>query len=110
VPPEFVRRLLEQIPSGMRKQASAIAPKLLQPAAMNPGYFEVLANSINIMQDQITRARLAGDPPHIMLLPRLRRIGLMEYHRADEAIVEGRACVEQALPALRRYIEVNSSA
>ena len=70
----------------------------------SPGYFDVLANSINIMQDHITRSRLAGEPPHIMLVPRLRNIGLLEFHRAAEAIAEGRACVEQALPALRKYI------
>jgi len=28
----------------------------------------------------------------------------MEFHRAAEAIAEGRACVEQAVPALRRYV------
>jgi predicted acylesterase/phospholipase RssA len=39
-----------------------------------------------------------------MLVPRLRTIGLMEFNRAGEAIAEGRACAEQALPALRRYI------
>jgi NTE family protein len=38
-----------------------------------------------------------------MLAPRLRDIGLMEYHRAAEAIAEGRYCVEQALPMLRHY-------
>ena len=56
------------------------------------------------MQDHITRARLAGEPPHVMLVPRLRSIGLMEFNRAEEAIAEGRACVEQALPTLRRYL------
>ncbi len=56
------------------------------------------------MQDHITRTRLAGEPPHVMLVPRLRSIGLMEFNRAEEAIAEGRACVEQALPTLRRYL------
>ena len=56
------------------------------------------------MQDHITRTRLAGEPPHVMLVPRLRDIGLMEFNRANEAIAEGRACVEQALPMLRRYV------
>lgn len=102
--PEFVRKLLSQIPPGIREQASAIAPKLLRSAPANPGYFDVLTSAINVMQDQITRARLAGEPPHVMLVPRLRAIGLLEFNRAKEAIAEGRACVEQALPALRRYI------
>jgi NTE family protein len=70
----------------------------------SPGYFEVLANSINIMQDQITRTRLAGEPPHVVLLPRLRQIGQMEFNRAKEAIAEGRLCVEQALPLIRRLV------
>lgn len=52
------------------------------------------------MQDYITRTRLAGEPPHVMLVPRLREIGLMEFDRAVEAIAEGRDCVEQALPML----------
>ncbi len=106
MPPEFLRRLISQIPAGFREQASVIAPKLLQSTPSSPGYFDVLANSINIMQDQITRSRLAGEPPHIMLVPRLGDIGLMEFHRAAEAIAEGYACVEQAMPALRKYINV----
>ena len=104
IPPEFMRQLLDQIPSGIRRQISAIAPDLLQQTPRSPGYFDVLANSINIMQDYITRSRLAGEPPHIMVTPRLSHIGLMEFHRASEAIAEGYACIEQALPALQRLM------
>jgi NTE family protein len=87
----------------LREQASQIVQRLLLQQPSTPGYFQVLANSINIMQDYVTRARLAGDPPHVMLAPRLRDIGLMEYNRAAEAIAEGRYCVEQAMPVLRHY-------
>lgn len=103
--PEFLRRLLDQIPPALRNQASAIAPKLLQSGPSAPGYFDVLTNSINVMQDQITRARLAGDPPHVMLVPRLRGIGVLEFNRAEEAIVEGRACMQEALGSLRKYLQ-----
>jgi NTE family protein len=103
-PNEFVNRILNQLPAGLREQAAQIAPRLLPQGPTSPGYFDVLANSINIMQDYITRARLAGEPPHVMLLPRLRHIGLMEFNRAKEAIAEGRLCVEQALPMLRRFV------
>lgn len=88
----------------MREQTAQIALQLLPHKPSAPGYFDVLANSINIMQDHITRTRLAGEPPHVMLLPRLRDMGLMEFDRAREAIAEGRICVEQALPMLRRYM------
>lgn len=104
LPADFMKRLAGQIPEGIRAQAAALAPSLLQSTPSKPTYFDVLANSINIMQDQITRSRLAGDPPHVMLMPRLRHIGLLEFNRAAEAIAEGEACVAHALPALRRYL------
>ena len=104
MPPEFLRRVLSQLPDAVREQAAQIAPRLLRPGRATPGYFDVLANSINIMQDQITRTRLAGEPPHVMLVPRLRNIGLMEFNRAPEAIAEGRACVADALPMLKRHL------
>lgn len=112
---EVVRRLLAQLPAVLPRRAAkadvetAIDVPPPDPApprdtAPAPGYFDVLATAINIMQDHITRTRLAGEPPHVMLVPRLRNIGLMEFNRAHEAIAEGRACVEQALPALKRYL------
>jgi NTE family protein len=104
VPSEFLSRVLKQLPAPLRDQATQIVPPLLPQGSSTPGYFGVLANSINIMQDHITRARLAGEPPHVMLAPRLGDIGLMEFNRAKEAIAEGRYCVEQALPMLRHYI------
>ncbi|HOV04702.1 MAG TPA: patatin-like phospholipase family protein, partial [Kaistiaceae bacterium] len=103
----FLGRLLEQVPAAARVQAAQIASWLSPEPASGPpapGYFDVLATSINIMQDHITRTRLAGEPPHVMLVPRLRDIGLMDYDRAAEAIAEGRASVAQAMPALERYL------
>jgi len=41
---------------------AGILPKLVSPASPSPGYFDVLMTSINVMQDQITRARLDGAP------------------------------------------------
>ena len=61
----------------------------------SPGSYEVLSSSLNIMQDRITRSRLAGEPPEILLEPKLAHIGLMDFDQADEAIDEGRACVEK---------------
>lgn len=97
-------RALDQLPAGVREQLARIAPRFLSQGEPAPGYFDVLTGAIDIMQDHITRTRLAGEPPHVMLIPRLGDIGLMDFHRATEAIAEGRACVQQALPALKRYL------
>ncbi len=69
-----------------------------------PGLLESIAGSINIAQDRITRSRMAGDPPDVILLPRLGHIGLLEFYRAEEAIEEGRQCVQAALPAIERTL------
>jgi NTE family protein len=100
----FLRKLAGRLPQALGRPAATVAADPAAPRETPPGYFDVLATSLNIMQDHITRTRLAGEPPHVMLVPRLRNIGLMEFNRAHEAIDEGRACVEQALPTLKRYL------
>ena len=104
VPPDVVKRLLERVPQAWRDHAAEIAPRLFPANARTPAYFEVLANSLNIMEDQITRTRLAGDPPHIMLAPRLAHLDPFAFDRATEALAEGEASVQQAMPHLRRYL------
>ncbi|CAA0100486.1 patatin-like phospholipase family protein [Zhongshania aliphaticivorans] len=66
-----------------------------------PSTMSVMMSAINIMQDRITRSRLAGEPADIMLWPRLGHIGLLEFSSAAEAIVEGRDAVDRMLPAIR---------
>ena len=70
-----------------------------------PGLFDAISGSLNIVQDRITRSRMAGDPPDIVLGPRLSQIGLMEFYRAREAIDEGRECVRRMLPEIRHQVK-----
>ncbi len=67
-----------------------------------PGLFYAIANSVNIFQDRITRSRLAGDPADVLLSPHLAHIGMLEFHRAAEAIKEGEGCVQTAMGEIRR--------
>jgi NTE family protein len=62
-----------------------------------PSILDVVANSINIMQIRVTRSRMAGDPPEILVTPRLPDFGLFDFDRADEALEEGKRAVTQAL-------------
>ena len=52
----------------------------------NPSFFDVVGASVNIMQDRITRSRMAGDPAEITLAPALDDYALMDFHRAGQAI------------------------
>lgn len=66
-----------------------------------PDFFETISRSINIAQDRITKTRLAGDPPEIILCPRVSDIGLLETYRAKEAIREGYKCAEANIEAIK---------
>ena len=71
-----------------------------------PGLFDVMAGSINIMQDRITRARMAGDPPDLVLAPRLAHLGLMDFDQASAAMAAGMECVRLHLPLLRDVLNL----
>ncbi|MDH3328632.1 MAG: patatin-like phospholipase RssA [Desulfobulbaceae bacterium] len=70
-----------------------------------PSLFDAIAGSVNIIQDRITRSRMAGDPPDILLSPKLSHIGLLEFYRAGEAIEEGKKCVERMLPEITHVLK-----
>lgn len=53
------------------------------------GVTGVMMEAFNIIQDRIARTRLAGDPPDFTIRPRLKDMGLTEFHRAGEAIELG---------------------
>ncbi len=54
-----------------------------------PGMFSVMSGAIDIMQERITKARMAGDPPDILIQPKLGHIGIMEFDRGNEGIEIG---------------------
>jgi len=69
-----------------------------------PGMARVMLDAFNITQDRISRARLAGDPPDIAIVPRLAGMGLFEFHRAAEGIALGREAARAALPQIRGLV------
>jgi NTE family protein len=71
--------------------------KLLGETDGTPGFARVMAEAFNITQDRIARARMAGDPPDVLITPKLPGIGLFEFHRAAEAIAAGWEAADKAL-------------
>jgi NTE family protein len=71
-----------------------------------PSLFGVMANSFNIIQDRITRSRLAGDPPDVMIGPKVGHVGLLEFDRAAEVIAEGERAAERALPEIHEAMAI----
>lgn len=66
------------------------------------GITGVMVEAFNIIQDRISRARLAGDPPDLSLQPKLGHVGLTEFHRADELIRLGYEATRAQIGELER--------
>ena len=71
-----------------------------------PGISSVMVDAFNIMQDRITRARLAGDPPDLLISPRVGQIGWFDFHRADDLIAHGARAAERAIISIQEAIHV----
>jgi NTE family protein len=72
-------------------------PTLSAADTAPPGIATVMMDAFNITQDRIARSRLAGDPPDVMISPRLGRLGLSDFHKASDAIAAGVLAAERAL-------------
>lgn len=66
-----------------------------------PGVSGVIAQSLDIMQARLSRSRLAGDPPDVLLAPRVRHVPPLEFAGGQATIEEGYDVVRRALPTLR---------
>ncbi len=98
-------RVSSQLKTSLSNHKDILLSRLFGENADSPGLFDVLASSINIMQDRITRSRMAGDPPDIIIAPRLSTMGLMDFDEAGVAIDEGYACVKRMQPALEYLLK-----
>ena len=97
--------LFDRVSAQLRGRAAVLLSQFRtgSPAA-GPGLFEVMTTAINIMQDRITRSRMAGDPPDLLLSPRLSRVGLLEFDRGAQAIDEGYKVVRRMQPAILDFM------
>ncbi|EAU41223.1 hypothetical protein FP2506_00610 [Fulvimarina pelagi HTCC2506] len=71
----------------------------------NFGVIRSMVDAFNIIQDRISRARLAGDPPDMTVSPRVREIGLSEFHRAGEAIDIGYEAATARITEIKQIAE-----
>jgi NTE family protein len=102
---ELWEKVSEQLKNSLNERRDIFLAQLFGEGRDAPGLFEVMVGSLNIMQDHITRSRLAGEQPDIILEPKLSHIGLIDYDRGDETIAEGCACVDRAADQLLELMQ-----
>jgi NTE family protein len=69
-----------------------------------PSIFNVFMTSLDIVEMRVARSRLAGEPADVLITPLLPDFATMDFHRAQEAIDEGRAAVERMGPLLAQVL------
>lgn len=81
------------------------ADKEREAKAAPPSFNGVVNSSLYIMQDRISRSRLAGDPPDLLLTPRVSHIPWLEFTNGRPAIEEGYQVVQRSIGALKGLLD-----
>lgn len=96
VPPEKQERFLQ----------NPLSKKLFSRDAASPSLFGVMVSALGIMQDRLTRSRLAGDPPDVHIKPQIGHIGMLEFEKAEDLIRLGAEACEKMMPEIQAGIKL----
>jgi NTE family protein len=102
LPPVEDKSLLSR--NGLGAVKKLLQRQFFGPAENGPGISTVMMEAFNIVQDRIARSRLAGDPPDVIIAPRLGGFGLFDFHRADAMIESGMTACKRGLDDIKREI------
>jgi NTE family protein len=87
-----------------RLRPAWVQGKTKQEEVTLPSLYDVFMTSLDIVEMRVARSRLAGDPADVLLTPLLPDFATMDYHRAREAIAEGRMAVERMAPLIEQVL------
>ena len=99
--PSWMDKLAPKWVQGKKKDPSIVEQ---EESPSIPSIFNVFMTSLDIVEMRVARSRLAGEPADVLITPLLPDFATMDYHRAKEAIEEGRAAVERMGPLLKQVL------
>lgn len=86
--------------------SNPLSNRLFRREPTSPSLFGVMVSALGIMQDRLTRSRLAGDPPDIHIKPQIGHIGMLEFEKADDLIRLGEEAAERAMPEIMAGVKL----
>lgn len=92
--------LIGAMPSAVQPVLRGYMKTSAKPRLKPPGYLDVIAGSVDIMSDKIMRARLAGDPPSVMVDVPLDHMTIFDFNQAGEAIAAGQKAMTAQMETL----------
>ena len=95
-------------PVGIRDKAERALRRQFLGTPGRPGFSTVMVEAFSVMQDRITRARMAGDPPDVSVNPKLAQIGFFDFHRAADTIQLGVEATERNLDSILESVKALS--
>jgi len=69
-----------------------------------PHILNVLGDSLNIMQQQITIANLRACKPDVLIQPKVGDLRMFDFDQGERAIQAGRDAAKQALPEIEKHL------
>ncbi|MAM94002.1 MAG: hypothetical protein CMI61_05125 [Parvibaculum sp.] len=106
--PAVTARIRERLKSlkWKRTPEQELMRRVIGGKQREPGIASVMLASLNIVQDRLARMRMAGDPPDLMIAPKVGHLSLLDFDHADELIALGEEAAEEAIPQIREIIEI----
>ena len=96
-------RLLEQ---SVKKSISDWLEDEPEDQQREPNIFDVMVNSINIMEYQVTQSNLRKFPPDVLIKPKLGHLNLFDYDEAEATIREGYELTMHHMDHIKRLISL----
>lgn len=99
--------MLVSVERAYRDMQETVQDKINQwmpPDDPTPNIFDIIGNSINVMEQGLTRSNMNLHPPDILIAVDLKQIGIFDFHQATPAIKAGYAQMEGKLDELRQLL------
>jgi NTE family protein len=107
-PPAYKNELFHKLATYYETAEISFASKInemLRRESSTPDIIETVMNSINIMQERITRINLAVEPPDILVQPRLGQLKMMDFDQVEHTIEEGYTGVKDKIEEIKSLLE-----
>lgn len=106
MPPKFEQTYRSMQQSLRESMDNLFSTDTSEEEDWEPNIFDVIANSINIMEYHITQSKLAEDKPDILIQPKLGHLNLFDFDEVESTIEEGHTVAESQL---QKYTHLSSS-
>jgi len=116
VPVNVVKKMGAEIVIGVDVNAKVVIPTMQKMKKLTskdketkeafPNIIEIIMSAIYIMEQQITKYKLASDKADILIEPEVGHIGFLEFHRTPETIAEGYKTATEKIKEIKALANV----